>query len=150
MRPKAYLALLFAGLAACDIASPTMIAGIPTRSDPQCVISEVIDGDTVKLACRDGVSGNIRLTGYVTPETYRPGCAAERQLGLAATAYLEQQLRAARSLDVKYEGIDKYDRTLVQLSLDGRDLADIMIARGLAVSYSGGRRINWCEKLLSG
>jgi micrococcal nuclease len=35
----------------------------------------------------------------------------------------------------------------VQLSLDGRDVGRVLIAEGLAVPYSGGRRIDWCARL---
>lgn len=124
-----------------------MIAGIPTRDDPICQITDIVDGDTVKMVCDNGRGGSVRLVGYDTPETYRPGCAAELRLGQAATQRLEHHLRAARRITVKYEGKDRYDRVLVRMNIDGTDLAGTMIAEGVAVAYDGGTRIDWCDRL---
>ncbi|MCE8008899.1 thermonuclease family protein [Aestuariivita sp.] len=99
------------------------------------------------MVCNTGRGGSVRLTGYDTPETFRPGCTAELHLGRSATVYLEQRLRTAQMIAVEMEGKDRYDRLLVRMRLDGRDLAQIMISQGLAVPYDGGRRINWCDRL---
>jgi endonuclease YncB( thermonuclease family) len=45
------------------------------------------------------------------------------------------------------EGRDKYGRLLVAMYVDGADVGETLIAEGLAVSYRGGQRINWCAKL---
>ena len=133
--------------AGCTEGDPFVIAGIPTRNNPVCTVTDVIDGDSIKMFCRGTDQRSVRLTGYDTPETFQPGCTAELRLGQRATAYLETQLRAAREIWIEPEGNDKYDRVLIRMRLDGRELSDIMIAEGVAVAYSGGRRINWCERL---
>ncbi len=112
-----------------------------------CGISRVIDGDTVRLSCPDGTGGSARLMGFDTPETFRPRCAAEEALGRKATAYLRRRIAAATSIRAIGGGRDKYDRLLIRLFIDGEDLASDMVARGLAVRYSGGRRIDWCSRL---
>ncbi len=122
------------------------IAYIPTRDAPVCMVSRIVDGDTITLNCRTS-DGNARLVGFDTPETYRPGCSAENRLGQRAKIYLEQQLRQAKVIDPTIRGKDKYGRVLVQLKLDGVDLADVMVSAGLAVRYNGAKRINWCAKL---
>ncbi|WP_187430166.1 hypothetical protein ROLI_046360 (plasmid) [Roseobacter fucihabitans] len=100
----------------------------------------VIDGDTVRLA-----SETIRLVGFDTPETYRAQCAAERARGDAATQRLRELLVQASSARLAYlPRRDQYGRDLARLMLDGRDVADIMIAEGLARLYSGGQRRSWC------
>ena len=125
---------------------PTGLAYIPTRDAPGCAVTRVVDGDTISVHCGT-TAGNVRLVGYDTPETYRPGCPEEKRLGEAATRALERELRKATRIRVEARGRDKYDRALASLWLDGKALADIMISKGLAVSYDGGKRINWCKRL---
>lgn len=112
-----------------------------------CIIDDVIDGDTVHMSCEGGPNDNLRLMGFDTPETYRAKCATERALGLQAKQFLQQQIAKASSIIPQTHGRDRYQRLLARLYLDGVDVADIMIAAGLAVRYSGGTRINWCAKL---
>ena len=114
-----------------------------------CAISKVVDGDTVKLRCPQG-SVNARLVGFDTPETYRAGCNAEKRLGGQATRFLENHLAQATRIEIELiKARDKYGRVLLKLFVDGRDVRDTMISEGLAVRYSGGRRISWCERLLA-
>ncbi len=122
------------------------IAYIPTTQNPLCAVTRVVDGDTVHIHCPNG-GGPVRLTGYDTPETYQAGCAAEKALGDAATLHLSHILTNATVIAPRHEGVDKYGRDLASLSIDGAPLADLMIRKGYAVSYKGGRRIDWCEKL---
>ncbi|WP_412174861.1 thermonuclease family protein [Actibacterium sp. XHP0104] len=134
-------------IGACAPIRPPAVAYLPTREDPVCVITEVVDGDTVKLHCESPPPISARLTGFDTPETHRPRCRAEARLGHEATRYLETRLRGARTILPKLHGTDKYRRALVELTVDGAPLADIMIDAGLAVRYDGGKRINWCARL---
>lgn len=112
-----------------------------------CTIDRVIDGDTVHVSCANGANGNLRLMGFDTPETYQSGCSAEHALGTKAKQRLQREIASAQTITPQTHGPDKYRRLLARLYLDGRDVADIMIAAGLAVGYSGGKRINWCAKL---
>lgn len=116
---------------------------------PVIEVVRIVDGDTIWL--REVSTGKVvsaRLTGYDTPETFHPGCAMEKALGDRAKARLDQLLRQARDIAPQPHGTDKYGRLLIELTLDGRPLADIMVAEGLAVRYDGGRRIDWCAKLV--
>ncbi len=110
-----------------------------------CVLNYVYDGDTVALDCPKGRK-TVRIVGYDTPETKKPGCDAEAALGRTAT----QRLRAlVQSGDLAFEGkgFDKYGRMLAVMTVDGVDIARTLLAEGLAVPYYGGSRINWCRKL---
>lgn len=51
------------------------------RLDPASI--RVIDGDTIELHGQ-----TVRLIGFDTPETWKPGCDFERVLGQQATARL--------------------------------------------------------------
>lgn len=109
-----------------------------------CRISQVVDGDTITITCPDRARRNVRLTGFDTPETYKPQCAGEKRLGQAATRHLKRLVAQASMVDLRTSGTDRYERLLGRLSLDGADVANVMIAEGLAVPYSGGKRRNWC------
>ena len=110
-----------------------------------CRVTYVYDGDTVALTC-DGVEETARLVGFDTAEVKDPGCAAEARHGAQATDRL-RALVAGGAVTLTSEGYDRYGRRLVVLRVDGRDVADTMVAEGLATRYRGGARINWCERL---
>ncbi|MEM8774929.1 MAG: thermonuclease family protein [Pseudomonadota bacterium] len=117
-------------------------------SERGCVIGYVYDGDTVELRC-GSESVTARLQGFDAPETKTPGCAAEAELGRQATERLRMLvLQGPLTLDAV--GEDKYGRLLAQMTVRDRDVADILIEDGLAVAYSGGARVDWCEKLEGG
>lgn len=134
-------------LGGCTPLPPTAVAYVPTRANAVCAITEVVDGDTLRLSCTEGRGGTVRLVGFDTPETYRPGCAAEKARGEMAKRFLEAHLRQARVIRPDYQGKDKYKRLLVRLEVDGTDLAQTMTNARLAVPYAGGKRIDWCRKL---
>ena len=114
---------------------------------PPCAVVRVIDGDTVDLDCLGEGRFRARLTGFDTPETHRPGCAEEALAGQAATRRLRALVAASGQIDAQLGRWDRYDRRLVQLSVDGRDVGARLIAEGLALPYGGGRRPDWCARL---
>lgn len=114
-------------------------------SDQGCRIGAVLDGDTVQLICGAEIEP-ARLQGFDTPETRDAACAAERALGKRATQHLRGLVSGARP-GITDLGHDKYGRRLIRLRLDGQEVADLMIAAGLATRYDGGQRIRWCDRL---
>ena len=110
-----------------------------------CAVSYVYDGDTVALDC-GGAEITARLQGMDAPETKAPGCAAELAHGTLATERL-RDLLGRGEVTYRRVGADKYDRVLIRLRVDGEDVAERLVREGLAVPYSGGTRINWCERL---
>jgi len=112
-----------------------------------CQITHVVDGDTVDLKCEGRQTERIRLMGYDTPETYYAECPAEKRLGDEATERLRNLSASQPVTRVARNGTDRYDRTLASIWLGGIDLAETMVSEGLAVRYTGGTRINWCERL---
>lgn len=102
----------------------------------------VTDGDTVHV---DGESAGTRLVGFNTPEIFSPRCERERLLGERASARLKE-LVATSSLSLTKvacscapgtEGIDEcnHGRSCGTLTVAGRDVGDILISEGLAVSF---------------
>lgn len=102
----------------------------------------VVDGDTVDA----GYSENVRLTldqggSFDTPETWRPGCAYERQLGELATQRLRQLLRQGNVSLAILPGTCGHGRLCGALSVDGVNVGEILIAEGLARPV---RNYDWC------
>jgi endonuclease YncB( thermonuclease family) len=119
----------------------------------------IIDGDTINVR---GISPNVRLIGFNAPETWRPSCTAERQVGERATARLSQLVRNAASIEFERvacscrpgtEGTDRcnFGRLCGSLFVDGQDVGRTLIGEGLAVPYRCGRTScpprpqAWCQ-----
>lgn len=109
----------------------------------ECRLGYVYDGDTVELLCgaekRTG-----RLVGFDTPETKSPGCPEELALGKRATERLRALVKGGE-IGIFRQGFDKYGRDLVILTVEGRDVGDVLVAEGLAHAYHGGSRGGWCD-----
>jgi micrococcal nuclease len=97
------------------------------------------DGDTL----RSPAGERIRVKGIDTPEI-KGACAYERRLAAAAREFAAGQLRRAERVTLVRHGRDKYGRTLAYVLVDGKDLGDEMVSRGLARKWEGRRR-SWCR-----
>lgn len=107
----------------------------------------VVDGDTV-----DHGFWRWRLEGFDAPETgSRARCHEERVLGQSATLRLAEAVEAGKAV-LKPLGpvwrVDRYNRRIARLTIDGRDAGDILTAEGLAHPYDGGARGGWCSEPL--
>jgi endonuclease YncB( thermonuclease family) len=99
----------------------------------------VIDGDTIRY---EGVK--IRLAD-IAPEISAPKCPYEADLGHKAKRRLLELINAA-PIDVVPTGgrdVDRYGRKLRLILQNGRSLADILVAEGLARRWNGARK-PWC------
>lgn len=103
-----------------------------------------LDGDTIFIAGK-----HVRLANIDAPEIRHPKCEAELQLGLVAKRRMTELLGSGEIVvspgDPK-DGrlMDKYGRTLAIVTVDGRDVGQILIAEGLARPWTGKRR-PWCN-----
>ena len=109
----------------------------------------VIDGDTIKLGAR-----KIRVIGIDAPETSKPGCAAEAEMGEKATAHLQRLLNQGPFVMVGRidQPTDKYGRELRALKRSSEQgevqlIASEMIASGTVRAYRGDFRKSWCTSL---
>ena len=145
----AYICLTLLGL----YAGAEMIAPHHGLTKAGCRVGFVYDGDTVELLC--GLqTQTARRVGFDTPETREAGCPAEAALGLRAKLRLGDLVAQGQGQgpgpgDVLLDdrGVDRYGRRLVAMQVGARDVAEVMIAEGLAVAYSGEARIDWCARL---
>lgn len=118
--------------------------------EPQVFSSKdfnITDGDTVQLY---GARKGTRLVGFNTPETYKPECNRELALGKQATARLTDLVRSSDRVELRLvacacppgtQGTNacNYGRSCGTLTVDGRDVGDILIAEGLAARFRCGR-----------
>lgn len=102
----------------------------------------VVDGDTFWYH-----GAKIRLADINTPETSQPGCAAEAELGQAATRRLIVLLnQGAFTLLAEGRDRDRYGRLLRVATRNGHSLGAQLVAEGLAEPWQG-RRSDWCAQL---
>ena len=111
------------------------IARCPAGRDSFCVV----DGDTVRYR-----GERIRLSDIDTPETGKPLCPAELELGQKATLRLIAILnRGPFELVDTGQGRDRFGRPLRELRRDGQSIGDMLVEEGLAHRW-GGHKLSWC------
>ena len=119
-------------------------------------IVKVYDGDSItaefplphthfKLVSPD-YRWTCRVVGIDTPEL-RSKDSRVRQHAYRARDRV-RELIMDKKVDMELGGFDKYGRVLVSVQEpEGRDLADLLIQEGLALSYSGGKKADWSKHL---
>lgn len=138
-RKVAVLAVLAAGVVGVQVSGVLSSSG-----SGGCRVAWVTDGDTVRAWCPGRGLESVRLTGFDTPEVFSPKCPSEWAKGTIATGALAWHVLMAGEAALVLSGRDRYGRALGRLNLDGRNVADLMIAEGHARRYDGGRRQGWC------
>ena len=140
----AFGGILVAGL----IAAAGYVAAGETLEGPyEAAIVRVVDGDTLRVRARIWLGTDVellvRIDGIDTPEI-RGKCAREKELAARARRLTESLVAAGavRLHDVRY---GKYaGRVVARVVADGEDIADLLLAAGLAHPYDGGARAPWC------
>jgi micrococcal nuclease len=98
-------------------------------------VSRVTDGDTITV--RDGrVETIIRLVGIDAPEISHKKREPSQPYGEAATKYLAGQM-LNKTVEIKDYGLDRYERTLGVVFLNGTNINLEMIKAGYAEVYRG-------------
>lgn len=137
------IAFLILSLTAPAEARETVPGPLPAE------VVEVVDGDTIGVRVHvwlgQQIETRVRLLGIDAPEL-RAHCAEERQRAEAARDFLVQWL-ARREVVLREIRHDKYGgRVLARVAtIDGRDIAGELLARGLVRPYDGHRRTAWCN-----
>ena len=115
-----------------------------TAGAENCRVVRVIDGDTVDFWCSSAGVQRARLVGFDAPELFSPGCTGELIAAQKAKWALRHLLLTGGSLRMSLGALDKYDRRLVTVWVNGQPLAKAMIAGGFARKYGGEARKTWC------
>jgi endonuclease YncB( thermonuclease family) len=102
-----------------------------TQEASAICIGRVTDGDTFQM-CDGGKVRLVAASGPIdAPETsYRPGRWNDQNLAKQAQQRLEQLLKGGA---LQCEGLDRYERRLCRVTVDGKDVGDQLVAEGLAV-----------------
>ena len=107
---------------------------VPAHSE-NAVVVRVIDGDTITVQIA-GAIRTIRLIGVDTPETKHPTKAVQ-PLGPEASAFTQAALdrKTVRLVtDPAGDQVDRYDRLLRYVYLDGKNFNATLIREGYAVA----------------
>lgn len=146
-------------LAGAAVLMTMAIGGAYFASQSASAASVAAEGEELTVYWSDGDSGRLsdgtkfRLHGIDSPETgslkQRGGakCESERALGFEAK---EAALELTRGETVRVSenlGPDRYERTVVHLELDGKDVAALLVAGGTHKTwdYDGReKKPDWC------
>ena len=101
----------------------------------QFKVTRVSDGDTVKIEGHD-IEIKVRLVGIDTPETSRKKRDPGQPYSQRAKKYLAG-LVLNKTVDIKGYGIGPFNRPLVVIYLDGKNVNLEMVKAGLAEVYRG-------------
>ncbi|EKF43949.1 nuclease (SNase-like) protein [Nitratireductor indicus C115] len=96
----------------------------------------VVDGDTIWINRE-----KFRLEGFNAPEM-NGSCDRERRLAVQARDELRRALNGHR-FTIERNGQDRYGRTLATIRVEGRDVGQGLIRKGLAHEWRGFKE-NWC------
>ncbi|MDD7928537.1 thermonuclease family protein [Microbacterium thalli] len=100
-------------------------------------VTSVIDGDTLVVRTVDGPE-RLRIIGVDTPEIGRDG-AADECYAQEARAFVDEAL-SGRIVqiypDSTQDDVDRYGRLLRHVQIDGRQVAEMVIAAGAGVEYT--------------
>ena len=105
----------------------------------EATIRRWVDGDTVDVDIDLGFgliysNQRIRLYGIDAPEK-RTRDLVEKERGLAATAYVNEQAPVGSKVVLKTYKDDKYGRILGEIFVDDKNLNTLLTVEGHAVRY---------------
>lgn len=109
----------------------------------------IFDGDTfsarVNLENGADISVRVRIRNIDAPEIHGE-CKEEIEMANLARDRLSELLPKGTTVGLSNIKDDKYlGRIDALVSLNGRDVGEIMMDEELAREYNGGKRMSWCE-----
>jgi endonuclease YncB( thermonuclease family) len=141
---RAFAAVLFLLWTVAPVAAAEVIPGpVPAT------FVRAYDGDTPTVDAQPWpalrIRVGVRLPNVNAPEI-RGACASEKRLARKARDWVRQYLGNAETIALHDIKTGKYaDRVVARVVVDGEDLGDLLLARGLARPYDGGSRESWCN-----
>ena len=102
------------------------------------------DGDSGKRA----TGSKFRLHDFDAAETWRAECPEERAEGYRAKAIAEALTEGRKVRERKFWYRDRFGRRVVDLDVDGKDLATALAEAGAGVQYDhdgGEAPPDWCK-----
>ncbi len=108
------------------------------------------DGDTCTFNINQvhpiiGEKINVRVAGIDTPEI-RGKCIEEKRLALKARIVVWSNLVGAKHINLLNIKRGKYFRIVADIEVDKKDLGKLLVDKGYAVVYNGGKKTkDWCD-----
>lgn len=114
-------------------------------------VVSVYDGDTFRVDIEgypDVIGKNmpIRIRGIDTPEI-RGKCPEEKVLAKQARDFLRAKLAEAKEIELLDIDRGKYFRLVASVKVDGQSVGGLLLSKGLARAYDGGKKQGWCQSL---
>ena len=135
MKPFVLLLISLLLLSGCTFPGTTDTGGTAGRTAVE--VTEVIDGDTVKIIY-DGKETTVRYLLVDTPETNHPRFG-EQPLGPQATERNRELIEQAQQVEIEFDvgdRFDDYDRLLAYFYADGESIQEQLLEEGFArVAY---------------
>ena len=130
-------------LASCAL-PPAAWSGGQIYGHLQARLLRVVDGDTIVVDIPGypdivGREISVRLAGCDTPEL-RDKRAEIRRMAVQAREMVRAVLAGCRVLELRNVRRGKYFRIVADISVDGEDLAQMLIRAGLGKPYDGGHK----------
>src|SRR6266581_146574 len=127
--------------------APQLIATEGLAGPVAAMVARVIDGDTIEVRAAIWLGQTlvvrVRIDGVDAPEL-EARCAEERKLALAARDFLVRRLQGV-PVKLTHVVYDKYGgRVRADVADAAGDIAQALLAAGLARPYHGERRESWC------
>jgi endonuclease YncB( thermonuclease family) len=110
----------------------------------------VVDGDTIAILKNkpdlNSLPLSIRILNIDTPEI-KGKCELEKAKAQEAKLFVEGLINNPKNkVTYKIAGWDKYGgRVLGNVFVNGKNLSELMIAKGLAREYHGKKKSSWCD-----
>lgn len=100
--------------------------------------SDCVDGDTIKVLLNNEEK-TVRLLAVDTPESVKPNNEVE-YYGKESSEYTCNLIKSAKKIQLEYDPksdkVDKYDRLLAWVYVDGKLLQELLVSNGYAkVAY---------------
>lgn len=99
-------------------------------------VTNVVDGDTVDVTVDLGfkvtTAQRLRLAGVDTPE--------RNQAGFSEAKEFTQEMIGGKFVTIKTQKVSKYGYYLADITIDGKNVSQELIAAGLGKPYDGGKK----------
>ncbi|CAK8712276.1 Endonuclease YncB, thermonuclease family [Candidatus Electrothrix gigas] len=108
------------------------------------------DGDTITVNIKDqhpliGENIPVRVAGIDTPEI-KGKCAQEKELAHEAKEVVYELFQHGRKVKLKNLRRGKYFRIIADVYVGRKNVANVLVKKGLAVRYDGGTKgYDWCS-----
>ena len=141
------LLLLAAAMQEGSPPAPQLVAAEALAGPVAAIVQRVVDGDTIEVKAAIWLGQTlivrVRIDGVDAPEL-EARCPEERKLALAARDFLARRLEGA-TVKLTRVVYDKYGgRVRADVADATGDVAQALLAAGLARPYHGERREPWC------